>query len=252
METMRKPFQGVLNIVRFNWHFYVFAFVLVLGLFFVANYFAPPVRTVLILLGILATASTLISLLASFYVYDLAGLYNFTWLDQQNATNTVVNINAGFDETSTLLKAKFKQAELIVLDFYDPSKHTEISIKRARKAYPPFPGTQQVETKNLQLLDDSVDKIFVILSAHEIRDESERVTFFNALKRAIKPTGQIYIIEHLRDVPNFLAYNIGFFHFYAKSTWLKTFRDAGLNLKQEIKLTPFISNFILDKNGNTL
>ena len=252
MDSEIPYWKVILNGLSNILHFYVFVFVLVLGLFFLAQYCTPPVRTGFILVGILATSSTLISLLASFYVYDLAGLYNFTWLDQQNTTNTVVNINAGFDETSTLLKAKFKQAELIVLDFYDPSKHTEISIKRARKAYPPFPGTQQVETGNLQLLDDSVDKIFVILSAHEIRDESERLTFFKALKRGIKPGGQIYIIEHLRDVPNFLAYNIGFFHFHAKSSWLKTFQEAGLNLKQEIKHTPFISNFILDKNGNTL
>lgn len=249
---MRRPFQGVLNIVRFNWHFYVFALALVLMLFFVADYFVPPLRTVLLIICILATASTLLSLLASFYVYDLSGLYNFKWLDPQNAKNTIVNINAGFDETSTLLQAKFNQAELVVLDFYDPAKHTEISIKRARKAYPPFPGTQQTETGNLKLLDDSADKIFVILSAHEIRNESERIAFFKELKRAIKPTGQIYIIEHLRDVPNFLAYNIGFFHFHAKSSWLKTFDDAGLTLKNEIKLTPFISNFILDKNGDTL
>ena len=25
MENLRKPFQGILNIVRFNWHFYVLA-----------------------------------------------------------------------------------------------------------------------------------------------------------------------------------------------------------------------------------
>jgi len=248
---MRTPFQGVLNIIRFNWHFYVFAFVLVGLLLFAVNFVAPPLQTFLLIGCILAAASTLISLLVSWYVYDLSGLYHFKWLEPQNTENTIVNINAGFDETSALLKAKFDQAELIVLDFYDPAKHTEISIQRARKAYPPFPGTLRVETNNLPLLDNSIAKIFVILSAHEIRDTTERVAFFKELKRALQPTGQIYVIEHLRDVPNFLAYNIGFFHFHAKSSWLITFQGAGLDLKKELKLTPFISTFILDKNGNT-
>ena len=39
MEKMRKSFQGVMNIIRFNWHFYVFAFILVLLLVIVGNYF---------------------------------------------------------------------------------------------------------------------------------------------------------------------------------------------------------------------
>lgn len=92
----------------------------------------------------------------------------------------------------------------------------------------------------------------MILSAHEIRNEIERIELFKELNRVIKLNGQIYVTEHLRDFPNFLAYNIGFFHFHTKSSWLKTFNDANLKIRQEIKLTPFISTFILYKNGNTL
>nr|WP_290928363.1 methyltransferase [Haliscomenobacter sp.] len=216
---MRKPFQGVLNIVRFNWHFYVFAFALVLGLFFVANYFAPPVRTVLIGVGILATASTLISLLASFYVYDLAGLYNFTWLDQQNATNTVVNINAGFDETSTLLKAKFKAGGADCADFMT-LRTLKFPSKEQRKPILRFPGHNKLKP-NLQLLDDSVDKIFVILSAHEIRDESERVTFFKALKRAIKPLGKYTSSNICAMCPIFWLTTSAFFTFMPNQPGLK-------------------------------
>ncbi len=252
MGKIRKPFQGVMNIIRFNWHFYVIAFVLVLSLSFAATFFDQSFQFFIFLFCILVSISTLLSLLVSIYVYDLSGLYNFKWLDIQNKESNIININAGFDETSELLKNKFNNAELIALDFYDPLKHTEISIKRARKAYPPFPNTQQVETNRLQLPDNSADKIFVILAAHEIRDMDERITFFKELNRIVKPNGQIIIVEHLRDIANFLAYNIGFFHFHAKPTWLKTFGEADLKIKNEIKLTPFISGFILQKNGYTL
>lgn len=247
---MRKPFQGLYNIIRFNWHFYVFAFVLIILLSFAVNFVEKPLQTFLQIICILAAVSTIVSLLVSWYVYDLSGLYHFNWLGAQNTESTIVNINAGFDETSTLLKAKFDKANLVALDFYDQIKHTEISIKRAREAYPPFPGTLQVETNNLKLPVDSVANVFVILAAHEIRDAQERIVFFKELKKGLQPTGHIYVIEHLRDVPNFLAYNIGFFHFHSKSSWTNTFQGAGLYLIDELKLTPFISIFILDKNGN--
>ncbi len=41
----------------------------------------------------------------------------------------------------------------------------------------------------------------------------KELSFFNELNRVLKPNGQIVVTEHLRDLNNFLAYNIGFFHF---------------------------------------
>ena len=75
--------------------------------------------------------------------------------------------------------------------------------------------------------------------------------FFKELNRITKNDGQIVVVEHLQDVANFLAYNIGFFHFHTKATWLKTLYAAGLRVQKEIKITPFITTFILQKNGNT-
>ncbi len=245
MEKMRKPFQGVLNIIRFNWHFYVIAFTLVSLLFLIANNLEKPLQLIVSFFGLIIVVSVFLSLLASFYIYDLSGLYDLKWIEQTNNENLIININAGFDETSHLIKDKFKDAELITLDFYNPDTHTEVSIKRARKAYPPSQETIQVETTDLKLADNLADKIFLILSVHEVRNEMERIRFFKELKRMLKPTGEIYITEHLRDLSNFLVYNIGFFHFFSKNSWLKTFNDAGFKLKKEIKLTPFISTFII-------
>lgn len=253
MELKRKPFQGVWNIIRFNWHFYLLSIGAILLTLLLIYFIDEPYRFYLKVMCLLVVGTTLISLLVSFYVYDLSGLYNFEWLDQLDvsAQNKIVNINAGFDETSVLLKEKFKNSELIVFDFYDPSKHTEISIERARKAYPPYPGTIQVETSNIPLTDNLVDFIFVILSAHEIRNIEERIVFFKGLNRSLKPKGQIIVVEHLRDLPNFLAYNIGFFHFHSKNAWGKTFEGAELEILKELKITPFISTFILKKHGAT-
>ena len=69
----------------------------------------------------------------------------------------MVNINAGFDETSMLLKQKYPNATLEVFDFYDPTKHTEVSIERARMAYPAFPDTVTISTTNIPLQENSTD-----------------------------------------------------------------------------------------------
>jgi ubiquinone/menaquinone biosynthesis C-methylase UbiE len=249
MESIRKPFQGVWNIIRFNWHFYALSLGFVLLIFWLNNF--PTLRIFANILDFLIIATTIISLLVSYYVYDLSGLYNLNWMDNFVASENIriININAGFDETSILLKRKFPDTNLLVFDFYDPSKHTEISIKRARKAYPPYPNTRQISTSNIPIQDNFADKIFVILAAHEIRDFEERTFFFKELKRILKQNGQIIITEHLRDLPNFLAYNIGFFHFIAKSSWYNSFKLANLKIYEEIKITPFVTTFILEKHG---
>jgi len=252
MEKIRKPFQGVINIIRFNWDFYLMAFTLIIILFSAANCFEKQIQISVYSVVILIALSTIISILVSFYIYDLSGLYELKWIVLTGNENLIINVNAGFDETTALIKNKFKGADLIALDFYDPIKHTERSIKRARKAYPSATDTISVITTNLPLEDNSADKIFVIFSAHEIRNKEERSLFFKELRRVLKPEGQIYLMEHLRDTVNFMAYNIGFLHFYSKNTWIETFDDAKLIIKHEIKITPFISTFILTKNGNTI
>lgn len=250
MEKLRKPFQGVINIVRFNWHYYVLAVSLIIIALLLRNYMNNTWSLITTIAVVAATLSMLISLIISSYVYDFSSLYKLSWLNTlKHVHGKVLNIHAGFDETSDLLQQKFPSADLAVADFYDPAKHTEVSIKRARKAYPAFPGTQQVSTNHLPVENNSLNNIFLILSAHEIRQPGERIAFFKELHRSLAPAGQIIVTEHLRDMPNFLAYNVGFFHFHSRLTWLKTFSRAGFNVSKEIKITPFISTFFLDKNG---
>jgi hypothetical protein len=234
----RVAFQGVTNIIRFNWHFYVIAIGCIAGCVIFHQY----------LLILLIVLSTVISLAVSWYVYDYSNLYTLDWIDFPG-THHLLNINAGFDETSILLSAKFPAAELTVFDFYDPAKHTEISIERARKAYGPYPGTMNISTDNIPLLN--ADLICMMLAAHEIRNREERIQFFSLLKERLNDHGQMLVLEHLRDLPNFMAYNIGFFHFFSKKEWRRTFTGAGFTIYKEIKVTPFLSAFILQKNGIT-
>ena len=252
MEKIRKPFQGILNIIRFNWHFYVIGIVLIFLIFNLSTHTNPTIKTILQIVSILIITAIFISLSVSYYVYDLSGFYKFDWIENNDDNISIININAGFDETSELLKKKFINSNFLSLDFYNPNKHTEVSIKRARKQYPPYKNTKEIDTSKIDLESNSIDKIFVILSAHEIRNKAERIAFFSELNRVLKPKGQIIVIEHIRDIPNFIAYNIGSFHFYSKPSWQNTFKKSNLKVISEVKNTPFISTFTLEKNGITL
>lgn len=251
MEAVkRKPFEGVANILRFNWHFYV-AVAVVLALLFVVGSALPNYERLFVaLVGFAILASTIVSVVVSHYVYDVSPLYDLSWLDVMLPSDaSVVNINAGFDEISFSLRDKFPTAKLTVLDFYDPQKHTEVSIKRARAATAPYPGTITVSTTNLQLPAVSVDLAICFLSAHEIRNADERTAFFRQLQEALKANGKIVVVEHLRDLPNLLAYTIGAFHFHAERAWKQNFAAANLIIEQEQHITPFITAFTLHKHG---
>ena len=246
---MKGLFTGVARIVRFNWHFYVIAaFAILIGVALIPIV-PETLKIPLIAMWTVGVLTTLVSLIVSWYVYDLSGFYRFKWIQTtlESKPKNIINIHAGFDETSELLKQLFSDSQVKILDFYDPAKHTEISIQRARKTYPPSSETLAVQTSHLPLEQDSIDMIFVIFAAHEIRDDKERIMFFSELSRISKKGAPIYVVEHLRDWRNFLAYSIGCLHFYSRKTWLDTFHGAELYLKSTYHINPFVTLFTLYK-----
>jgi ubiquinone/menaquinone biosynthesis C-methylase UbiE len=246
-KSLRKPLQGVLNIIRFNWHFYIIAFLSLVFIYFFKNIFGNTVEIFVLFLAFGIITTTVISLIVSCWIYDFSDLYSLKWLDDFGIKpdGKMANISAGFDETSVLLTQKFSTASLAIFDFYDEKLHTEVSIKRARLAYPPPPETQVITTKNIPLSAASCDTVFVLLSAHEIRNDAERAVFFKAIKAVLKPNGQLIIVEHLRDTANFMAYTIGFLHFLSEKTWFQTFAAADFKIIKKMKITPFVTGYLL-------
>ncbi|GAB3823821.1 class I SAM-dependent methyltransferase [Hymenobacter jeollabukensis] len=247
MERVRRPWEGTWNIVRFNWHFYAGAGAACASLLLLRAWPNQPLGPWPQLAALGIAAATLVSLLVSAYVYDGSGLYQLAWLREAAPPHpaAVVNIHAGFDESSHLLLQYLRPASLAVLDFYDPAAHTELAIRRARRAYPAFPGTRAVPTGRLPLPADAADLVLLMLAAHEIRSEAERTAFFREAGRITRPGGRIVVVEHLRDAANLLAYNVGAFHFYSRRCWRRVFGRAGLRVLQEQKITPFVAVFTL-------
>lgn len=240
----RKLLEGVFNVVRFNWPLYVTG-VSICFIAWVATISFPissAIKGVTAFVGSIALYFVVMSLIASYLAYDASGLYDFAWLNKllKQTPHNIVNLHAGFDETSESLKLLFPNAQLSVLDFYDPSSQTEPSLLRARKLSRPALKARKVGITDLTLPDSSMDLALLCFCAHEVRNSFDRERLFRELNRIVKPDGWVILVEHMRDIANFLAFGPGFMHFLPCSEWRRLTSLAGLKIEKEFSITPFV------------
>lgn len=242
----RGPVQGVANIVRFNGPAYLAAAATTLaGLSVARNRKVPPaLRALAGAAAAGAAGQALASLAASHWIYDRSGLYDLSWLRPlwPDDPRCIVNLHAGFDETSARLRAIYPRAKLRVLDFFDPERNPEPSIARARAAYPPNPEAVQVGAGDWPLEDGAADAVLVFLAAHEMRRPADRKELFAELRRITSPEGRIVLVEHLRNAANLAAFGPGFLHFLPRRVWTEETRPYLMPVR-EMPLTPFLRVF---------
>ena len=244
----RGPFDGVLQIVRYNWTFYLaaaFVSALVVGIVLLVH--PPPVLAVLLILGAIAAVFWLaLSLAVSHYVYYRSDLYRWQWIRERVAAapRHVVNIHAGLDETSQALQEMYPAAEVTILDIYDPAEMPEPSIARARREARSLLASVNADFRRLPLETASADLVTVIFVAHELRQAASKTAFFRELARLVKPGGRVLLVEHLRDGWNVLAFGPGAFHFFPRYEWLRVAAATGFQLGEEISRTPFVRAFV--------
>ncbi|MEA2710390.1 MAG: hypothetical protein QOF78_2991 [Phycisphaerales bacterium] len=240
-----SPFQGVMQIARFNWPSYVIGML------------ATIVALTLPLTGVargIATAGAAVamfwliaSLVVSHVVYDRSPLRRWTWIESALgfAPKNWVNLHAGLDESTPALRRLFPGSAGRVLDFFNSGEMTERSILRARRLASNEIPPESADFRHLPLADGSIDAAMLLLSAHELRARESRVAFLTELRRALAPGGEIILAEHLRDAANFLAFGPGFFHFFSRREWRECAAAAGLTVERELQITPFVAVFIL-------
>jgi len=237
------------RIVRFNWPLYAAALtvlvvcIAVLGL----------VESALLRTGCaVASAGALWflagSLAASHVVYDRSDLHRGAWLERifgDTQLRRAAVCHCGYDEISALLRGKFPGAVIQLFDHYDEATMSEPSIHRARRLYPPAPGTIAAPFAAWPAADASLDAVFGVLAIHELRAPAERSAWFAEARRSLAPGGRVIVIEHLRDPANFAAFGPGFLHFHSAANWRRDWERAGLRCADDFSLTPFLRVFVL-------
>jgi SAM-dependent methyltransferase len=244
-RAVSRPYQGVLQILRFNGRFYAGTLAVSgAGLLALPYLPLPLLPRVALGAGLFAALYWMCASLAvSHYVYDRYPLYDLTWIARSlsHAPRRWVNIHAGLDETSEIIAALFPSAEGEVWDIYDPQEMTEPSIEEARRSRP---ACLHVDWRALPLADRTLDAAFLIFAAHELRLAESRARFFQELARVLRPGGEVVLVEHLRDWPNFLAFGPGFLHFHSPGAWRRAAAAAALEVRAEFSRTPFVHVFI--------
>jgi hypothetical protein len=249
--NIRGKWEGMCLIARFNWPLYALALTLFIagmcGLLMVAGAWWRA----LFLLGCGGAAYfILVSLGVSHLIYDRSDLYRWEWLQRAllgMELKSAIFCHSGFDECSISLRSISYKTDWRILDHFDPNTMTEASILRARNIVPPSLDAIPCSFDDWPLDDECADLVFGILAIHEFRTHAERVKWFIEAKRCLETKGRVILVEHLRDVANFLAFGPGFLHFHSAESWRKSWEMAGMQLRDQFSITPFVRVFVLVK-----
>jgi SAM-dependent methyltransferase len=241
--------RGVRQIVRFNWPFYGAAALVLVAVEFALTFLSTASETWWVLHGVTGLAAMWIigSLIASWVIYDRSPLTRWEWIGDAIGVQPRrwINVHAGLDESTPALRRLLAPSEGRVFDIFDPDEMSEPSIVRARRLYRPEVDPERVDFQHLPAARKSIDAAFLLLSAHELRTDAARRTFFGELHRILSPDGRVIVAEHLRDGANFAAFGPGFLHFFSRRTWARCFARARFIIDREFSITPFIRVFVL-------
>ena len=244
---IRRPYQGVVQILQFNRRSY-----LITSAGIAATLLATPFLPSLWRAGLLLAISPALfwmasSLLVSHYVYDRFPLYDLTWLSHvlSRPPRQWINIHCGLDETSCILAAIFPDSVGQVVDIFEPRVMTEPSIRQARRVQHNEIQAAAARFDDLVFAPNSFDAAFAIFSAHELRHHDQRVSLFKEIARVLIRGGELVLIEHSRDWRSFLAFGPGFLHFFSPREWRSAGSSAGLQMRTEFSLTPFVHVYVL-------
>jgi len=243
----RRPYQGVLQILRFNLRSYVVTSACVGAALLAIPYLSPLCRLGLMLFAAPALFWMASSLLVSHYIYDRFPLYDMRWISRAlcRRPRRWINIHSGLDETSGMLQAIFPEASGQVVDIFDSQVMTESSIRQARRAQDGAIPAMPARYDDLVFNAESFDAAFCIFAAHELRLHHQRVKLFKEVARVLVRGGELVLMEHSRDGWNLLAFGPGFLHFFSRRAWRKAAAAGGLELRNEFSMTPFVQVYIL-------
>jgi len=245
---VRTRRSGAVRIFLYNWPVYVATWGVALAAAICSPLLPSPLRTVTLLAATGAALWSAVSLVVSSYIYDHSPLAGGAWVPALvgHSARSWAAIHAGLDAEIDLgpLGSDNCQARL---DIFDPNVMRAPSIHRARRTTAPTSPSTPSKPTALALDDGSCDAIVVAFSAHEIRDARARERFFDEIRRCLRPGARVLVVEHLRDLANFLAFGPGFLHFLPRREWRRLAAHARFVVADERRITPWVMALTLER-----
>jgi len=195
---------------------------------------------ILIGFGFLILINIALSLFASYKLYDKSNLYKPEKLLKEinfKKNDKVIFLHASFDPISRNLEQLINSNNLKIYNLFGNRHEDEKSIETSNRIFPPHPKQINVDPTNLKDDSNSIDYILAITSAHEILSQEKRIKFFKESKRILKDGGTLILCEQMRDLTNFIFFNIGAFHFVTLKNWKEAIKESGLKIVNKEKIT---------------
>jgi SAM-dependent methyltransferase len=242
--------SGAVRIFLYNWPTYALTWTGAAAAFLVAARVEGAAFGLLALVASVALTWSALSLLVSHYVYDRSPLSGASWVRTllPPQIEAWASIDAGLD-AEVALDGILPGTCLARIDVFGGESTTSGSIHRARAISPRAHTAVSASPGSLPLADASCDLVAVIFTAHEIRDTAERESFFREVSRALRTGGRMLLVEHLRDIPNFVAFGPGFLHFVGRAEWLRLANVANLSVAADARVTPWVMALTLEKTS---
>jgi SAM-dependent methyltransferase len=256
------PAGGARRIFLYNWPVFVstwtVAIVAVGGLVAVGADRMGLAWRLVAIAAIGGGAWSVVALVVSHVVYDRSVLASGSWVPPLlPAVSPLrwVAIDAGLDAEVALDRAMPTPC-LARLDIYAGENRSpgsvfaqvsSPSVARARAMTPRRHRAIRASAVSLPLADGSCDLVAMIFTAHEIQARDARQACFREVARALAPRGRLLLVEHLRDLPNVLAYGPGAWHFLPRREWLSLGDVAGLRVVAERRITPWVTALAFER-----
>jgi SAM-dependent methyltransferase len=252
-QLRSAPFAGTLTIVQMNWPRYVLAGVIVVTTAMPIAFDLPPaIRVALWSAASLALFWVIMSVVGAHIVYDRSDLFTWRWMRDvlEVAPTRWINIHAGLNSLPRpIISRLFPKATGLSVDIFDPTEMTEASIHRARVALPMDPHSLPGRFDHLPIYCGDADVAFIILAAHELRRDESRLALFRELHRVVRAGGTVVLVEHVRNLANFIAFGPGAFHFFSRRNWMRAATAGGFDLTRELSFLPLVHAFILRRSS---
>ena len=203
-----------------------------------------PVSFLFGVAAVAAVAATSAALVAVVWVFSVTAERRWGWVvGVADSPQAWLNVTTGFDDSTPTLTERLAGTRGSTIDVVETAAPLDGPQRLGRDRFPPTGRAATPATLESALRDVALDCAFLLMAAHEF-DDAERLTLFTSIADRLRPDGRLVVVEHLRDLPNTLAFGLGARHFQARETWLGLAHDAGLTTLQERSLSPFVRGFV--------